>query len=162
MSTEGRHAMPATAQTIPTKRTYTDDLHGSDDRLFFGTDSHWPSRPGNRADLQLAVSWSGRQRSFEIAEFSAQEIVVIGFRVDDLDLCHHEASIDFCDGELLDEVTCRVVFRGFESAGIARLRIIADAHERMDFARFMAMLRSRIERGHGLYDAGVASDCCWL
>lgn len=99
-----------------------------------------------------AVSWSGRQRSFEIAEFSAQEIVVFGFRVDDLDLCHHEASIDFCDGELLDEVRCRVVFRGFESAGVARLRIVADAHERMDLARFTAMLRSRIERGHGLHE----------
>lgn len=131
----------AIAQT-PTKRTYTDDLQGSDDRLFFGTDSQ----------MELAVSWSGRQRSFEIAEFSAQEIVVMGFRVDDLDLCHHEASIDFCDGELLDEVTCRVVFRGFESAGVARLRIIADAHERMDLARFMAMLRSRIERGHFLHE----------
>ena len=154
--------MPALAQTTSTalqlktvssiRRTYTDDLHGSDDRLFFGTDSQ----------MELAVSWGGRQRSFEIAEFSAQEIVVIGFRVDDLDLCHHEASIDFCDGELLDEVTCRVVFRGFESAGIARLRIVADAHERMDLARFMAMLRSRIERGHALYEVGVASDCGWL
>lgn len=136
---------PSTALKLKTassiKRTYTDDLQGSDDRLFFGTDSQ----------MELAVSWSGRQRSFEIAEFSAQEIVVIGFRVDDLDLCHHEASIDFCDGELLDEVTCRVVFRGFESAGVARLRLVADAYERMDLARFTAMLRSRIERGHGLY-----------
>jgi hypothetical protein len=131
----------ATAQTTRTKRTYTDDLQGSDDRLFFGTDSQ----------MELAVSWSGRQRSFEIAEFSAYEIVVIGFRVDDLDLCHHEASIDFCDGELLDEVTCRVVFRGFESAGVARLRIVADAHERMDLARFTTMLRSRIERGRFVY-----------
>ena len=134
--------MLAIAQTTPTKRTYTDDLQGSDDRLFFGTDSQ----------MELAVSWSGRQRSFEIAEFSAQEIVVIGFRVDDIDLCHHEASIDFCDGELLDEVTCRVVFRGFESAGVARLRIAADAHERMDLARFVKMLRSRIERGRALYE----------
>jgi hypothetical protein len=144
LSTEGRHAMLgslATAQTTRTKRTYTDDLQGSDDRLFFGTDSQ----------MELAVSWSGRQRSFEIAEFSAYEIVVIGFRVDDLDLCHHEASIDFCDGELLDEVTCRVVFRGFESAGVARLRIVADAHERMDLARFTTMLRSRIERGRFVY-----------
>ena len=144
--------MLAPAQTTPTRRTYTDDLQGSDDRLFLGSDSQ----------MELAVSWSGRQRSFEIAEFSAQEIVVSGFRVDDLDLCHHEASIDFCDGELLDEVTCRVVFRGFESAGVARLRIVADAHERMDLARFMAMLRSRIERGHALYEVGVATDCCWL
>lgn len=152
LSTEGHPAMLAIAQTTPSKRTYTDDLQGSDDRLFFGTDSHCPSRPGSRAELDLAVSWSGRQRSFEIAEFSAQEIVVIGFRVDDLDLCHHEASIDFCDGELLDEVTCRVVFRGFESAGVARLRIVADAYERMDLARFLAMLRSRIERGHGLHE----------
>jgi hypothetical protein len=142
LSTEGHQPMLAIAQTTPTKRTYTDDLHGSDDRLFFGTDSQ----------MELAVSWSGRQRSFEIAEFSAQEIVVIGFRVDDLDLCHHEASIDFCDGELLDEVTCRVVFRGFESAGVARLRVVADAHERMDLIRFMAMLRSRIERGRALYE----------
>jgi hypothetical protein len=142
LSTEGLPAMLAIAQTTPTKRTYTDDLQGSDDRLIFGTDSQ----------MELAVSWSGRQRSFEIAEFSAQEIVVMGFRVDDLDLCHHEASIDFCDGELLDEVTCRVVFRGFESAGVARLRIVADAYERMDIARFMAMLRSRIERGHFLYE----------
>ena len=141
----------AIAQTPP-KRTYTDDLHGCDDRLFFGTDSQ----------MELAVSWSGRQRSFEIAEFSAQEIVVIGFRVDDLDLCHHEASIDFCDGELLDEVTCRVVFRGFESAGVARLRIVADARERMDLTRFTAMLRARIERGHALYALGVAGDCGWL
>lgn len=121
-----------------TRATYTDELPGTHgrDRLFFGADSQ----------MELAVSWSGRERSFDIMEFGVDEIIVAGFRVDDLDLCHHEASIDFCDGELLDEVTCRVVFRGFEGAGIARLRLVADGWERKDLARFAAMLRSRIER----------------
>lgn len=85
------------AHTQGKRSTYTDDLHGSDDRLYFGRDSQ----------MELAVSWSGRQRSFEIAEFGRSEMVVVGFRVDDLDLCHHEASIDFCDGELLDELRGR-------------------------------------------------------
>lgn len=134
------------------RSTYTDDLHGSDDRLYFGADSQ----------MDLAVSWSGRQRSFEIVEFSMEEIVVVGFRVDDLDLCHHEACLDFCDGELLDEVTCRVVFRGFEGPGVARLRLVTEGLERADLARFAAMLRSRIEHDQAIHEARVAAACGWL
>lgn len=133
-----------------TTRTYTDDPHGSDDRLYFGSDSQ----------MDLAVSWGGRQRSFEIVEFSMEEIIVVGFRVDDLDLCHHEASLDFCDGELLDELTCRVVFRGFDGAGVARLRLVTDGHERVDLARFAATLRSRIEHSQALHRVHVAAACC--
>ena len=43
------------AHTQATRSTYTDDLHGSDDRLYFGSDSQ----------MDLAVSWGGRQRSFD-------------------------------------------------------------------------------------------------
>lgn len=133
--------------------THTDDdLHESDDRLYFGSDSQ----------MELAVSWSGRQRSFEIAEFSMEEIVVVGFRVDDIDLCHHEACLDYCDGELLDEVTCRVVFRGFEGPGVARLRLVAQGLEQKDLARFTATLRARIERSQALHRVCVAAACGWL
>jgi hypothetical protein len=134
------------------RSTYTDDPHGSDDRLFFGVPSQ----------MELAVSWSGRERSFTIAEFSKEEIVVVGFCVDDLDLCLHEASIDFCDGELLDEVNCRVVFRGFDAPGVARLRLIADGYEREELARFTTMLRKRLEQVHALREACVAAACGWL
>lgn len=134
------------------RTTYTDDLpteDGSEDRLFFGVPSQ----------MELAVSWSGRERSFSIAEFSSQEIVVVGFRVDDLDLCHHEASLDFCDGELLDEANCRVVFRGFDGAGVARLRIVADRHEQEDLARFARMLRERLDAGRALEQVCLAAAC---
>jgi hypothetical protein len=134
------------------RTTYTDELPSDDDRLFFGLPSQ----------MELAVSWSGKQRSFAIAEFSMEEIVVIGFRVDDLDLCHHEASIDFCDGELLDEVNCRVVFRGFDGAGVARLRLVASGHERQDVARFAKMLRNRTQENQALTDATLAIVCDWL
>ena len=144
--------MLSIAQDQGKRTTYTDSLPGSDDRLFFGLPSQ----------MELAVSWSGKQRSFAIAEFSMDEIVVVGFRVDDLDLCDHEASIDFCDGELLDEANCRVVFRGFDGAGIARLRLVANGHERLDLARFMRMLRHRLQVKQALADATLAVACGWV
>lgn len=116
-------------------RTYTDSLPGSsDDSCLFGLPSQ----------MELAVSWNGRERSFAIAEFSVDEIIVVDFRVRDIDLCQHEASIDYCDEEVIDEVTCRVVFRGFVGPGLARLRIIAENHERLDVARLSALLRARL------------------
>jgi hypothetical protein len=119
---------------IAQRETYTDSLPGSsDDSCLFGLPSQ----------MELAVSWNGRDRSFAIAEFSVDELVVVDFRVSDIDLCQHEASIDYCDEELIDEVTCRVVFRGFVGPGLARLRILAEGHERMDVARLAAQLRSR-------------------
>lgn len=114
---------------------YTDSLPGSsDDSCLFGLPSQ----------MELAVSWNGRERSFAIAEFSVDELVVVDFRVRDIDLCQHEASIDYCDEELLDEVSCRVVFRGFVGPGLARLRIVADGHERFDIARLSALIRARV------------------
>ena len=135
MSKEGPPAMLTIAHSQTKRSTYTDDLHGSDDRLVFARDGQ----------TDLVVAWNGRQRCFEIVEFSREEIIVIVFRVDDLDLCHHEASLDYCDGELLDEVTCRVVFRGFVGPGVARLRLVTEGHERMDMARFAEMLRARMD-----------------
>jgi hypothetical protein len=121
--------------------SYTDSLPGSsDDSCLFGLPSQ----------MELAVSWNGRERSFAIAEFSVDEIVVVDFRVSDIDLCLHEASIDYCDDELIDEVTCRVVFRGFVGAGLARLRIIAEGHERTDVARLSALIRARLGQDRGL------------
>ena len=148
--------MLAIAHTQPEPKTarpvrYTDDLPRNWDRLFFGGDSQ----------MELAVSWSGRERSFDIIEFSTSEIVVSGFRVDDLDLCHHEATLDFCDGQVLDEATCRVVFRGFDSAGVARLRVVADSHEREELARFAALLRERTERSNPLEQFCLAA-ANWL
>lgn len=141
--------MLSVAHSQSKRTTYTDELPGNDDRLFFGLPSQ----------MELAVSWSGKQRSFAIAEFSLDEIIVVGFRVDDLDLCHHEASIDFCDGGLLDEANCRVVFRGFEGAGVARLRLVADGYERQDLVRFMTMLRNRLQARQALVDATLAIVC---
>ena len=140
------------ARTLPKARTYTDDLPRNRDKLFFGDDSQ----------MELAVSWGGRERSFDIIEFSTQEIVVSGFRVDDLDLCHHEATIDFCDGQILDEVSCRVVFRGFDGAGVARLRVVtSSAHEREDIARFTDELRERTQRTNPLEQFCLAA-ANWL
>jgi hypothetical protein len=120
---------------IAQRETYTDSLPGSsDDSCLFGLPSQ----------MELAVSWNGRDRSFAIAEFSVDELVVVDFRVSDIDLCQHEASIDYCDEEIIDEVTCRVVFRGFVGPGLARLRILAEGHERTDVARLSALLRSRL------------------
>jgi len=134
-----------------TRMTYT-DTPNSTDSLFFGADSQ----------MDLAVSWNGREPAFEIVEFSTEEIVVSGFRVADLDLCQHEASIDFCDGELLDEVHCRVVFRGFDGPGVARLRIVADVRERIELMRFSASLRQRLEAGRALEQACLAAACGWI
>ena len=133
-------------------KTYTDDLPGNQDRLHFGETSQ----------MELAVSWSGRERSFDIVEFSMDELVVAGFRVDDLDLCHHEACIDFCDGELLDEVTCRVVFRGFDGAGIARLRVVTGGFERRDLARLSTVLRARLDEVRALEQACWALPAGWV
>ena len=135
-----------------TRKTYTDDLPNSTDSLFFGADSQ----------MDLAVSWNGRERAFAIVEFSMDEIVVSGFRIEDLDLCQHEATIDFCDGELLDEVNCRVVFRGFDGAGVARMRIVADVGERFELTRFVKSLRSRLEAGRALERACLAAACGWI
>ena len=122
------------------RETYTDSLPGSsDDSCLFGLPSQ----------MELAVSWNGRERTFAIAEFSVDEIVVVDFRVGDIDLCAHEASIDYCDDELIDEVNCRVVFRGFVGVGLARLRIVAEGHERTDVARLSALLRARLEADRG-------------
>lgn len=145
--------MLSLASAQPKRSTYTDDLsHGRDERVFFGSDSQ----------MELAVSWSGRERAFDIVEFCREEIVVSGFRVDDLDLCLHEACLDFCDGELMDEVTCHVAFQGFEGPGIARLRIVTRGRERLDIARFTTMLRSRLERQRARHDARLAVACGWL
>ena len=124
------------AQFEGKRETYTDSLPGSDDSCLFGLPSQ----------MELAVSWNGRERSFAVVEFSVDELVVVDFRVSDIDLCAHEASIDYCDDELIDEVTCRVVFRGFVGVGLARLRIIAEGHERTDVARLSALLRERFGR----------------
>ena len=132
-------------------RKYTDAPNGTDS-LFFGADSQ----------MDLVVSWSGRERAFEIVEFSTEEIVVSGFRVADLDLCHHEATIDFCDGELLDEVNCSVVFRGFDGPGVARLRIVAEVRDRLELARFAKSLRERLEAGRALEQACLAAACGWV
>ncbi|HVH98980.1 MAG TPA: hypothetical protein VM869_09725 [Enhygromyxa sp.] len=128
------------AQFEGKRETYTDSLPGSsDDSCLFGLPSQ----------MELAVSWNGRERSFAVVEFSVDELVVVDFRVSDIDLCAHEASIDYCDDELIDEVTCRVVFRGFVGVGLARLRIIAEGHERTDVARLSALLRERFGRDSG-------------
>ena len=144
--------MLSIARQTGTRKTYTDDLPNRSDALFFGADSQ----------MELAVSWNGRQRTFEIVEFSMDEIVVAGFRIEDLDLCQHEATLDFCDGELLDEVGCHVVFRGFDGAGVARMRIITDIGERAEVARFAAMLRERLEAGRALQQACLAAACGWI
>ncbi len=135
------------------RETYTDSLPGSsDDACLLGLPSQ----------MELAVSWNGRERSFEVAEFSTDELVVVDFRVADIDLCSHEASIDYCDGELIDEVGCRVVFRGFVGPGMARLRILAEDHERQDVARLAKLLRARLERSRALQQAMVAAACGWV
>jgi hypothetical protein len=135
------------------RSTYTDSLPGgSDDPCLFGLPSQ----------MELAVSWNGRERSFEIAKFGVDEIVVVDFHVDDLDLCQHEATLDYCDGELLDEVPCRVVFRGFEGPGLARLRIIAAGHEHFDVARLAALVRARLAEDRALEQAMIAAACGWV
>ena len=138
------------AQFEGKRETYTDS--SSDDACLFGLPSQ----------MELAVSWNGRERSFAIAEFSADEIVVVDFEVSDIDLCQHEASIDYCDDELIDEVTCRVVFRGFVGPGLARLRILAAGYERQDVARLSALLRARLEEDRALSQAKVAAACGWI
>lgn len=117
---------------------------------------------GLPSQMELAGSWNGRERSFAIVEFSVDEIVIVDFFVSEADLCQHEVSIDYCDGELLDEVNCRVVFRGFEGPGIARLRIIAEGRDRIDVARLAARLRARLEEDRALEHARIAAACGWV
>lgn len=144
--------MLSLAPTPGTRKTYTDDLPNRTDALFFGGDSQ----------MELAVRWNGRQRAFSIIEFSMDEIVVDGFRIQDLDLCQHEATLDFCDGELMDEVHCQVVFRGFDADGVARLRLVTELRERVELSRFAANLRERLEAGRALQRACLAAACGWI
>ncbi|MFV8749116.1 hypothetical protein ACNOYE_01050 [Nannocystaceae bacterium ST9] len=117
---------------------------------------------GLPSQMQLVVEWGGRTRVFEVIEFALDEIVVVDFEVEGLDLCHHDATLDFCDGELLDEVHCRVAFRGFEAEGVARLRVVALGWELMELARLGEQLRQRTVGERMIDQARVAAACGWI
>lgn len=116
-----------------TRETYT-DLPGDQDSCLFGLPS----------PMELTVRWNGRVRSFAVAEFSLDELIVVDFCVSDIDLCAHETSIDYCDHELIDEVSCRVIFRGFVGEGLARLQVITQGYERIAVTRLFTRLRDRV------------------
>lgn len=116
---------------------------------------------GLPSPLELVVEWGGRTRIFQVLEFALDEIVVVDFDAD-LDLRHHEASLDFCDGELLDEVHCKVAFRGFEADGVARLRLVALGWEQMELMRLAEQLHQRMIDERMLEQARVAAACGWI
>jgi hypothetical protein len=116
---------------------------------------------GLPSPMELVVEWGGRTRTFEVIEFALGEIVVVDFDAE-LDLRHHEACLDFCDGEVLDEVHCRVVFRGFEGDGVARLRIVALGWERMELMQLADQMRQRMIDERKLEHARVAAACGWI
>lgn len=117
---------------------------------------------GLPSQMELVVDWGGRRRVFEVIEFALDEIVVVDFDVEGLDLSHHEATIDFCDGEILDEVHCKVALRGFETDGVARLRVVAVGWELMELARLAEELRQRLVGARMLEQARVAAACGWI
>lgn len=124
--------------------------------------ARFEGKTGAPLTSQMELAVSGRERRFAVAQFSANELLVVDFEVGDIDLCQHEASIDYCDGELIDEVICRVVFRGFVGSGLARLRIITAGYERQDVARLAALLRARLEEDQALQQARLAAACDWV
>lgn len=119
---------------------------------------------GLPSEMELEVVWAGQRRTFTVVEFSAQELVVVDFELDitELDLRHHEATLHFCDGEVLDEVACKVSLRRLEAEGVARLRIVADELERLDASRLVALIRSRLVAHEQLQQTRVAIACGWL
>lgn len=117
---------------------------------------------GLPSSMELIVEWGGRTRVFQVIEFALDEIVVVDFDVEDLDLRHHEATLDFCDGEVLDEIPCKVVLRGFEADGLARLRVVASGWELMELARLTEQLRQQAIGERALEQARVAAACGWI
>ena len=130
----------------------TESTHGRDDICLLGLPS----------PMELAIIWGGKERSFEIVEFSANEVVVAGISRADLDLRMREASIQYCDDELMDEVVCSVRLRSFEGRGMARFRIHTSTGEDLEVARIAEVLRSRIELRRDLEQARLAVACGWL
>ncbi len=117
-----------------------------------------PCMFGLPSPMELVVVWGGRRRVFQVLEFAVDEIVVVDFDVEGLDLRHHEATLDFCDGEILDEVHCKVALRRFEDTGVARLRVVASGWELMELAR----LAEQIADAHRLEQVRVAAACGWI
>lgn len=127
--------------------------HSSEDSCSFGLPS----------PMELTVFWGEEERCFPILEFGASEVVVADCEIDECDLRHREASLQFCDGELMDEVPCRVIFRGFLGAdGLARFRLVTDAGERIDVVRMAREMRARSEFRRELHEARLAVACGWI
>jgi hypothetical protein len=112
--------------------------------------------------MQLVVAWGGVARVFDVIEFGLDEIVVVGFDVEGLDLAHHDAVLELSDDELLDEVGCHVALRRFEAEGVARLRVIAHGWARMELVRMAESMRQRMLDARGLEHARVAAACGWI
>lgn len=117
---------------------------------------------GLPSSMQLVVEWGGVNRVFEVIEFALDEIVVAGFEVESLDLRVHEATLDHCDGEILDEVPIKVALRRFETKGVARLRVLAQGWELLELARMAEALQQRMIDERKLERARVAAACGWI
>ena len=113
------------------------------------------------APMELVVEWDGRTLVFPVLEFGVDEIVVVDFDAQ-LDLAHHDATLDFCDEVLLDEVHCKVAFRGLEADGVARLRLVAFGWERMELMRLAELLHQQMIDRRKLEQARVAAACGWI
>lgn len=130
----------------------TESTQGSDDICLLGLPS----------PMELAIVWGGKERCFEIVEFSTNEVVVAGISRADLDLRMREAAIQYCDDELMDEVVCSVRLRSFEGQGMARFRIHTSTGEDLEVARIAEVLRTRIELRRDLEQTRLAVACGWL
>lgn len=117
---------------------------------------------GLPSPMQLVVEWGGVHRVFDVIEFALDEIVVVDFAVDELDLRHHDACLELCDDELLDEVPIQIALRRFEAEGVARLRVIAQGWEQMELVRMAESLRQRMVDERRLEHARVAAACGWI
>lgn len=117
---------------------------------------------GLPSPMQLVVEWGGVNRVFDVIEFALDEIVVVDFEVEGLDLAHHGAVLELCDDELLDEVPVQIALRRFETEGVARLRVIAHGWARMELVRMAESLRRRMVDERRLEHARVAAACGWI
>ncbi|NVB38013.1 hypothetical protein G6O69_09230 [Pseudenhygromyxa sp. WMMC2535] len=118
--------------------------------------------------LELVVHGGGKERCFPITELHFDEVEVAG---SDLDLGprRKEAAIHYCDGNLMDEISCRIVLRatgvGAErgaGAGAARVRVFNHQGEHMDVVRLVNSLERRAQLRRDIERARLTVACGWL